>query len=424
MKDLSLRIAFLLFTTIQLVSALQFPLSAEEAYYWTWSQQLSLGFWDHPPMVAYGIALGSIFFGKTVLAVRFVGILFYSISSYALSTSSKTPLLCYLLLATLPMLGQVGMEAHPDSYFMSFGCLTLLCLNKKWWNILPLPLAGMLLSTLSGWIFWSLCLLTPFLYKERKKVLFSMMISVLLSTPFLYWTLSHEAFPMGLGAAQSPEGFLLELFNTVYLLGVVVVAPFLLPKLCSEKIIWSMCLTGFLFCISPWIPTGFLAPGFGIAGSLYLIQRFPPRLSGTLLGINLFLFFFFKAQLHFQIFPTSIQPAHRFHGGKLLADAVSAWDIENVWTASPYDAAWIRFYSEKKAHTRAQFGTESQFDLWVKTLPEKGIFVQDQSSFLQMPGYALHSPQNIASYAEGYEEGRFIETNIWKTVLFTRVEEN
>src|SRR4051812_22145477 len=46
---------------------------ADEAYYWMWSQNLAFGYYDHPPMVAYFVKLGTLIFGDTRFGVRFVG---------------------------------------------------------------------------------------------------------------------------------------------------------------------------------------------------------------------------------------------------------------------------------------------------------------------------------------------------------------
>ena len=94
--------------------------------------------------------------------------------------------------------------------------------------------------------------------------------------------------------------------------------------------------------------------------------------------------------------------------------------MEDIWTSSPYDAALIRFYTNKEAHTKSQFGSESQFDLWPKELPNSGIFVQGEGSFFSLPGYSLSNSQSISAYIDDEKPGTFIQTHIWKTVIFTK----
>ena len=62
----------LVLIVLRAVVAAMTPLSFDEAYYWTWSQHLAAGYYDHPPAVAYVIRIGTALFGDTSLGVRFV----------------------------------------------------------------------------------------------------------------------------------------------------------------------------------------------------------------------------------------------------------------------------------------------------------------------------------------------------------------
>ncbi len=46
------------------------PVFSQEAYYWTYAQHPDLSYYDHPPMVAWGIWLGTRLFGATALGIR------------------------------------------------------------------------------------------------------------------------------------------------------------------------------------------------------------------------------------------------------------------------------------------------------------------------------------------------------------------
>ena len=60
---------------LRLVAAAWTPLTFDEAYYWMWSKHLAGGYYDHPPMVAVVIRLGTMIAGDTELGVRLVSIL-------------------------------------------------------------------------------------------------------------------------------------------------------------------------------------------------------------------------------------------------------------------------------------------------------------------------------------------------------------
>ena len=59
---------------LRAVMAAQLPLSADEAYYWLWSRYPDLGYFDHPPMIAWLIRAGTFLFGNTPFGVRLAGI--------------------------------------------------------------------------------------------------------------------------------------------------------------------------------------------------------------------------------------------------------------------------------------------------------------------------------------------------------------
>ncbi len=54
-------------TLARIVIAAHLPLSGDEAYYWEWSRRLAFGYYDHPPMVAWLIALFSLGLKSTLL---------------------------------------------------------------------------------------------------------------------------------------------------------------------------------------------------------------------------------------------------------------------------------------------------------------------------------------------------------------------
>ena len=68
-------LTMLALVAVRLVAAALTPLTFDEAYYWMWSKHLAGGYYDHPPMVALVIRLGTMIAGDTELGVRLVSIL-------------------------------------------------------------------------------------------------------------------------------------------------------------------------------------------------------------------------------------------------------------------------------------------------------------------------------------------------------------
>src|SRR6201996_7009384 len=74
---------------LRLVAAAVTPLTFDEAYYWTWSKHLAGGYYDHPPMVAIVIRLGTLLAGDTELGVRLVSILLALPMSFAIYRTAE-----------------------------------------------------------------------------------------------------------------------------------------------------------------------------------------------------------------------------------------------------------------------------------------------------------------------------------------------
>jgi 4-amino-4-deoxy-L-arabinose transferase-like glycosyltransferase len=63
------------FTLLRLLLAATAPLLPQEAYYWSWSQHLAPGYFDHPPLASYAIALTTAVFGSTVFGIKSAAVL-------------------------------------------------------------------------------------------------------------------------------------------------------------------------------------------------------------------------------------------------------------------------------------------------------------------------------------------------------------
>ena len=60
---------------VRVIAVNAVPLAFDEAYYWLWSKHLAGGYFDHPPMVAVIVRLGTLIAGDTQLGVRLIGVL-------------------------------------------------------------------------------------------------------------------------------------------------------------------------------------------------------------------------------------------------------------------------------------------------------------------------------------------------------------
>ncbi|HSU68866.1 MAG TPA: glycosyltransferase family 39 protein [Tepidisphaeraceae bacterium] len=104
----------------------------DEAYYWVWSRHLAMGYFDHPPMIAYVIWAGTHLLHSTELGVRF-GIILMSIGAMGIIVSlgkrilrdSRATVWLAILWLTSPLLMALGTICTPDTPAMFFSVCAL-----------------------------------------------------------------------------------------------------------------------------------------------------------------------------------------------------------------------------------------------------------------------------------------------------------
>src|SRR5512137_392085 len=95
-------------------------LYGDEAYYWWWSLRPALGYFDHPPMVAWLAALAPSSAGELGLRLPFVAcgalaVVFAGLVARELSDDPRAPAAGALLAAAAPLLTLTGALALPDA---------------------------------------------------------------------------------------------------------------------------------------------------------------------------------------------------------------------------------------------------------------------------------------------------------------------
>ncbi|MFZ4703008.1 MAG: glycosyltransferase family 39 protein, partial [Candidatus Methylumidiphilus sp.] len=127
-------------TIIRLLLANQTELLPEEAYYWTYSQHPALSYFDHPPMVAWMVMLGTAVFGNTELGVRIAAILLWPASASLLFLTGrlwfggKVAKSVVLLFCLCPVFVGIGFIVTPDFALVFFWLLTLYAITKALFN--------------------------------------------------------------------------------------------------------------------------------------------------------------------------------------------------------------------------------------------------------------------------------------------------
>lgn len=189
----------------------QFQLQADEAYYWVLGQNLSLSYFDHPPMVAYLIRLCTSLFGQSEFFVRLPALISFVVSLifiYKLSLkmfNQRVANIALILALSFPMLEAISVVITPDSPLMMFWILTLYCFyvgvfegNKKYIYFAGFFAGLDLLSKYTAvLLFPSLFLFLLFSKQYRnqlfkKELYLAFILSLLVFSPVIIWNFQNH----------------------------------------------------------------------------------------------------------------------------------------------------------------------------------------------------------------------------------------
>ncbi|MBA2483514.1 MAG: glycosyltransferase family 39 protein [Nitrosomonas sp.] len=121
---------------LRLIYMGQAQLIPDEAYYWKYTQHMDLSFFDHPPMVAWLIWIGTTIFGDNEFGVR-IGAFICGLAAmgylYALARNlydKSTAMVAVLLLAVLPLGFATGLVMTTDAPLLAAWAATLYYMQR------------------------------------------------------------------------------------------------------------------------------------------------------------------------------------------------------------------------------------------------------------------------------------------------------
>ncbi len=215
-------------TLYHLVVSSLIGLGDNEAYYWMWSKYLDLSYFDHPPMVAYIIALTTKIGGDSTFFVRLGNTFLFlatTVLVYLLTInifkSERAGFYSVLLTNILPLYYIVGIIIIPDGPLAALWLLFLYLLYdtvkkengvKFWhWYLLGIVAGLALLSK----YFAILLLPTVFLfllsdkkvrgYLKSPHLYVAILIAAVIASPILFWNMEH-GFPSTTFHLQTRHG--------------------------------------------------------------------------------------------------------------------------------------------------------------------------------------------------------------------------
>lgn len=187
-------------------------LETDEAYYWLWSRHLAISYYDHPPMIAYLIRLGTALFGDTVFGVRSMAIacmIAASAAVYGLTVvlfdDRRLGVLATLWFNMMPHTAFFSIVMYPDTpaiLFWLLGCLALALVWKSgrgaWWYAAGTAMGLLLLSKYTGvFLFAGVAVwlvasprMRPWL--KRPEPYLAALIALVLFSPVIVWNADNH----------------------------------------------------------------------------------------------------------------------------------------------------------------------------------------------------------------------------------------
>ncbi|TAH69191.1 MAG: glycosyltransferase family 39 protein [Rhodopseudomonas palustris] len=218
---------------LRLAIAAWLPLTFDEAYYWQWSKHLAGGYYDHPPMVAVVIWLGTLIAGDTEFGVRLVSVLLGLPMSWAVFRAAQllfggVRIACTAtLLLNATLIASAGtIIVTPDapllvaSSFVLYALAQVLASGRGiWWLAVGAAVGVALLSKYTAMFFGPIILIWLLWVPKLRRWLTSPwpylggLLALALFSPVLWWNAEHDwvSFAKQLGRAR------IESFRPAYI---------------------------------------------------------------------------------------------------------------------------------------------------------------------------------------------------------------
>jgi 4-amino-4-deoxy-L-arabinose transferase-like glycosyltransferase len=183
----------------------------DETYYWLWAQHLNVGYYDHPPMVAWLIRAGTFLFGDNSFGVRFAFVLSFVGVSWLIYDAAKalfdeTVAKRALLWANGALLLSLGtMIATPDPPSVLLWMASVWALvrlrrtqNPRWWLLFGLFAGLGVLAKYTnlflglGVIVWLICDKSARHWWRSGWLYGGAVIALMVMSPNIWWNLNHH----------------------------------------------------------------------------------------------------------------------------------------------------------------------------------------------------------------------------------------
>ncbi|WP_340199719.1 ArnT family glycosyltransferase [Ascidiimonas sp. W6] len=233
--------SLVLITIINLIQASSSELILDEAYYWYFSQELALGYFDHPPMVALLVAIGNTLFSSE-LGVRLFAPFLFSGSILLLWKTIEDPrkykhyTLFILFILSVALFNAYGFFMVPDTPMVFFAALFWYAYKKFLANksivsvlLLAISMAAMMYSKYMAILLIGFILISNLKLLLNKRFLAAAILSLILYFPHLYWLYENDFVSLKYHLVGRADSQYKIVFTLEYLLGFILISGIAFP---------------------------------------------------------------------------------------------------------------------------------------------------------------------------------------------------
>ncbi|MBN2495465.1 MAG: glycosyltransferase family 39 protein [Deltaproteobacteria bacterium] len=415
----ALLVALVGLSGLRLAFAASAELSPDEAYYWVWSRDLAAGYFDHPPLVAYLVRLGTWLLGDGALGVRAPAVLCALLAAWLvlpavrrLTDDGWLGFWMALLASAAPVMSAGAVIHTPDSALAAAWMLALVFALRAFdrdrladWLGLGAAAGLAALAKHSGLLLLPGLVLFFLSCKHGRARLrsagpvWAVLVAALMLAPNVLWDMKHAGGALSFQLGHAAGELMLRPLGLLELVGgqAGVLSPLLWLGLVAFMLLgWRRavrfgrpqaylmwCLSGPLllgFTLlsivhkveANWPAVAYLAavPGaaWGLRGGLLFLRRFRLWYASALgLAVGISLVAHIHALAPFLPLEQAVDPTARLRGWQALGEQAlaDARALDACLAAEGYAAtSELRYVTRQDVIYEPSSARRSQYDIW------------------------------------------------------------
>lgn len=442
------------------------PAHPDEAYYWQWSQNLALSYFDGPPLIAYLIKIVTVFFGSNAWSIKLTSILCITTGLYFIYKlslvlfSEKIAFFAVLIFIFMPICQSGYVVCTLDSALFVFWIMTLYyfyravtenCNKYRYLTGLSfgLTLLAKYPAVLLGLSLFLFLVLTPYRKElKNKHWYFSAILAFFVFSPVLFWNWQHGwesfIFQYSHGISEHKHfqwsflgnflGSQLGITNPIFFIALIYLIIFHFTKIIKNTKLLFLFIpfaTVFFFfgyqALFKFSEANWAAPAYITASILlaYIISTYNmKKLLYSIIVINIILSIFLRFPQTTPFLPKQAILLRQFIGYQTLIKQIPESMIKNqIIISNKYQtAAELSLYLPKQPQVYILNDGGKQHSIWSKNLKNKikigevksVVYIGEPGNLDQItPFFHHHKQLKVLVYHGEWISRQWLVINAW-----------